>query len=126
MCRNTKNTMRWAAQRWMFRVSNPNVTWLWISRMFVYACVAEGTEKNIRYTPVTVSTRNRKNDSPPRQNVYANLTACRRTRTGWMCRNTLFMTAYARERSSRGYGWRNSHHHHRHRATGWATLLQHT
>src|SRR6185436_3454975 len=55
-----------------------------------------------------VSTRNRKNDSPPRQNVYANLTACWRTRTGWMCRKTLFMTAYARERSSRGYGWRKS------------------
>ena len=51
-----------------------------------------------------VSTRNRKNVRPPRQNVYANLTACWRTRTGWMCRNTLFMTAYARDRSSRGYG----------------------
>jgi hypothetical protein len=25
-----------------------------------------------------------------------------------MCRKTLFITAYARERSSRGYGWRNS------------------
>src|SRR6478735_10509900 len=58
-----------------------------------------------------VSTRNRKNDNPPRQKVYANLTACWRTRTGWMCRNTLFMTAYARERSSRGYGWRNSDRH---------------
>ena len=43
MCRKTKKTMRWAAQRWMLRVSNPNVTWLWMSRMFVYAWVADGT-----------------------------------------------------------------------------------
>jgi hypothetical protein len=28
-----------------------------------------------------------------------------------MCRKTLFMTAYARDRSSLGYGWRKSERH---------------
>jgi len=43
MCRNTKNTMRWAAHLWMLRVRSPKGTCAWISRMFVYAMVADGT-----------------------------------------------------------------------------------
>ena len=38
--------------------------------------------------------------------MYAKRTACWRTRTGCRCRNTLFITAYARDRSSSGYGLR--------------------
>src|SRR5512141_738825 len=38
-----------------------------------------------------------------------------------MCRKTLFMTAYARDRSSRGYGWRNSERHIALRRMLWST-----
>ena len=43
MWRNTKKTIRWAPHRWMFRVSSPNVTSLWMSRMFEYASIDDGT-----------------------------------------------------------------------------------
>jgi hypothetical protein len=35
--------MRWAPQRWTFRVSSPNATRDWMARMSVYAEVDDGT-----------------------------------------------------------------------------------
>jgi len=43
MWRKTKNTIRWAPQRWTFRVRRPNATRVWMFRMSEYADVADGT-----------------------------------------------------------------------------------
>src|SRR5437879_10136666 len=56
--------------------------------------------------PVTVSGTNRKNDSPPRQNVYVSFRPCRLILTGCRWYITLFIMASARSRCVSLYPFR--------------------
>ena len=69
MCRKTKKTIRWAAHRWTFRVSNPKVTWLWISRML---WVRLGRRRDVEEHQVDAGHgqhEEQEERQPPRQNV---------------------------------------------------------
>ena len=69
---------------------------------------------------MTVSTRNRKKQAAEAERV-GELDRVLPDRTGWRCRNTLFMTAYARDRSSLGYGLRKRDRHTGLRRMDWST-----